>query len=248
MIMVKYMIHACPQRMWYVTDYMIPILHQNGIADNEIHVWCDTHKRGNLRSFFDSMEYVRDNYDPDDSIWHLQDDVLLCTDFVHRTKDITGCAYGFTNDFFNPVTYKNTGVVRIEDAWTSFQCVRIPNRYAGEFLEWYQQNKSNLLVWGIAKKNIGDDTLFNFFLQDWHRDDPITNVCPNLVEHVDFLLGGSTLVSERGMTLSFYWEEQFSTHYLARCIHEELMSKYFVEESSIYERRKAICKTDCEMS
>ena len=229
--MIKYMIHACEKRLWYVKDYMLPAMREQGIDMKDIYVWIDTEKWGNLRSFFHSMEYVRDNCDKDSSIWHLQDDVLIASNFLERTNNldmISGdcCLYGFCNDYFNPVTKEYVGFVPIEKAWSSFQCVRIPNRYAGEFLDWYQQNKSNMIVWGLAKKGECDDTLFNFFLQDLHREDPIINIAPNLVEHVDFLLGGSTLSTYNGMTLSYYWIEPYCVDRLAQRISDERISKY----------------------
>ena len=235
--MIKYMIHAVPKRMWYVTDFLIPSMKAQGIKESEIHVWLDDKKWGNLKSFFRSMEWVRDNCDNDSGIWHLQDDVLISSDFKERTDLIGGCAYGFCNDFFNPVTKDFVGFVPIEQAWSSFQCVRIPNSYAGEFIEWYRQNKHHMIVWGLANRNECDDTLFNFFLQDWHREDPITNIAPNLVEHVDFLIGGTTLSNYNGMTLSYYWGEDNLVFSLANAIRADKNHQYREAKTRMREER-----------
>ncbi len=45
------MIHACPAREWYVTDFLVPSLIDQGISENEISVWVDRDGRGNLSGY-----------------------------------------------------------------------------------------------------------------------------------------------------------------------------------------------------
>ena len=47
---MHYMIHACPQRMWYVEGFLIPSMKAQGISEEEITVWNDTEGKGNLFS------------------------------------------------------------------------------------------------------------------------------------------------------------------------------------------------------
>ena len=39
---MKILIHACPQRMWYVEEFLVPELRAQG-AEN-IEIWCDSVK------------------------------------------------------------------------------------------------------------------------------------------------------------------------------------------------------------
>jgi len=38
---MKYMIHACPERIWYVNNYLVPELLNQGITTQDIIVWND---------------------------------------------------------------------------------------------------------------------------------------------------------------------------------------------------------------
>jgi hypothetical protein len=60
-------------------------------------------------------------------------------------------------------------------------------------------------MWQLNK---GDDTFFHEFMACWHPYDVVENVRPNLVEHVDWLLGGSTLHHFRDyLARAEYWED-----------------------------------------
>ena len=87
---MKVLIHACPERMWYVEEFLKPELLRQG-AD-EIEIWNDTEKRGNLFACIDSFATRSGK----GGTWHIQDDVLLCHDFVTRCRELDiGVAYGF---------------------------------------------------------------------------------------------------------------------------------------------------------
>ena len=53
---MRYMIHACPQRMWYVNDYLLPSLKAQGIPEEEIAIWNDTEGKGTLFSCLESFK------------------------------------------------------------------------------------------------------------------------------------------------------------------------------------------------
>lgn len=186
------MIHACPQRMWFVEDFLLPMLREQG-AEN-ITVWNDSEKKGNLKSCMDAFASM----EGDGGTWHLQDDVLPCRDFVERCeKHDEGLVYGFCCRNFND-RLDAYGEVYIPDAWNSFQCVRIPNEYARECAEWVRslawQTESALAELPLLYKlNKGDDTFFHEFMSIRHPYETALNLIPNLVEHIDWMVGGSAL-------------------------------------------------------
>ena len=55
----KYMIHACPQRMWYVTEFLVPSMLEQGIPEADITIWNDTEKRGNLAACMAAFESLQ---------------------------------------------------------------------------------------------------------------------------------------------------------------------------------------------
>ena len=203
---MKILIHACPERMWYVENFLVPGLEAQGAED--IEVWNDTEKRGNLMACMESFKARHGN----GSTWHIQDDVLPCRDFVKRCQDYDGVVYGFTCGRFGDDIWQ-TGKVYAPDVWHSFQCVLIPDEYARECAEWFfsgEWAESTLPELPILKgANKGDDTFFREFLQIRHGREMFTNINPNLVEHVDWLVGGSVLSQWRGfIPRSSLWNDE----------------------------------------
>ena len=189
---MKILIHACPQRMWYVRDFLIPMLQEQGAE--HIEVWNDIHKKGNLKACMDSFA-ARIG---DEGTWHIQDDVLPARDFVQRCKEHDeGLVYGFCCRNFDD-RLDAFGEVYMPDAWHSFQCVRIPNAYARECAAWVRgmkwQNESPSphlpILWKLGK---GDDSFFHEFMNCMHPYETALNLKPNIVEHVDYIIGGSSL-------------------------------------------------------
>lgn len=216
---MKILIHACPQRMWYVAEFEIPALIASGVDPGEIRVWLDNGKRGNLRACMDAFAAC----EGDGGTWHLQDDVLPCRDFAARARALDeGLVYGFCCRQFtdDPLT---SGLVYMEDAWHSFQCVRIPDAWARECaagLEEESPRDSSLRM--IAATGKHDDYLFREFLLARYPDRMVRNVKPCLVEHVDVLIGGSTLGEWRG-----YWAraEWFPDKALVDALHAQLRAR-----------------------
>lgn len=204
---MKVLIHAVPRRMWYVTKFLVPELERQG-AD-QIEIWNDSDKLGNLHACMKSFE-ARTGHD---ATWHIQDDVLLCRDFVKRCREHDkGVAVGFCcRHFYDDPT--KTGTVYIPDAWGSFQCVRIPDDYARECAAWFTagewQNSPNADIPLLYAANKGDDTFFHEFLQMEHGRETVENIAPNLVEHVDYIIGGSTLHWWRdALPVSDHWDDK----------------------------------------
>ena len=94
---MKFLIHACPQRMWYVEGYLVPSLLAQGADPESVEIWNDAKGLGNLRSCMASFA-ARTG---DGGTWHIQDDVLLCRDFVKRCRELDeGVVYGFCSPHF----------------------------------------------------------------------------------------------------------------------------------------------------
>lgn len=189
---MNFLIHACPQRMWYVEEFLVPSLKAQG-AEN-IEVWNDTEKKGNLIACMESFA-ARSG---DGGTWHLQDDVIICHDFVERCRENDeGIVYGFCCRNFND-RLDAYGEVYVPDAWNSFQCIRIPDQWARECADWVLNKKwfndytspELPILWKLGK---GDDTFFHEFMNCCHGTETALNLKPNLVDHIDWLVGGSSI-------------------------------------------------------
>ena len=205
---MKILIHAVPERMWYVDEFLIPALRAQG-AD-EIRVWNDADHTGNLAACMAAFAAC----EGDGGTWHLQDDVLPCRDFVKRCRELDdGVAFGFACPNFGD-RLDAGGTVYAADAWHSFQCVRIPDAYARDCAAWVRsmawRRESPAvelpILWDLGK---GDDSFFHEYMQSRHGADIVENVRPNLVEHVDWLLGGSTVQCWRDyLARSAFWDDE----------------------------------------
>ena len=204
---LRVMIHACPGRMWYVDGFLVPSLRAQGI---EPRVWNDTDGRGCLGSCMAAFAAC----EGDGDTWHIQDDVLLCRDFTRSAGGIPEgeVVYGFACEYFTD-DVGLTGRVYAPDAWHSFQCVRIPDAWARECAEWFGSRRwvsesDNLTLDALAAANEGDDTFFREYMLARHGESSVINLRPNLVEHVDLLLGGSVLHQWRDYrAASAYWPD-----------------------------------------
>lgn len=195
---MKYMIHACPQRMWYVNDYLIPSMRAQGIE--EIEVLNDTEGKGNL---FSCMESFRACGERPGGTWHLQDDVLICRDFAQRTRTHDeGIVCGFACRNFGQ-SLQERGRVPMIFLWYSFPCIRIPNELAGECAEWFftdAMHRTQYAAQVVDRRH--DDWFWREFLLERHRDGWVTNLAPNLVDHVDFLIGGTLINQQRNLQIN----------------------------------------------
>jgi len=207
---MRYMIHAAPSRMWYVNEFLIPSMLKQGIDEKRIILRCDTEGKGNLVSCMESFIWCGEH--TDDGTWHIQDDIVLCKDFAKRTKENDrGIVCGVVIKDWGPNSSK-TGIQPVEELWYSFQCIRIPDRIAGECGCWFftdaaKRRDPEYRNRILRKKH--DDDFFRFFLLEKYPSIEILNLKPNLVDHIDYILGGSLINSERKREVNrvAYWED-----------------------------------------
>ena len=86
--MARYLIHACPRRMWYVEEYLIPSMLKQGIAKGDIRVYNDKEGEGNLRACMKAFALCEGI---PGGTWHLQDDVCICRNFKIWNIQEIGC-------------------------------------------------------------------------------------------------------------------------------------------------------------
>ena len=204
---MRILIHAVPERLWYVNEFLVPELEAQG-ADL-IQIYNDSEHLGNLEACLRAFE-ARDG---DGGTWHLQDDVLPCRDFVSRCRELDeGVAYGFACRNFGD-RLDAWGRVYAPDAWHSFQCIRIPDPFARECAAWVRsgawERESACPELPILRKlGKGDDTFFHEFMTCRYFADAVHNVRPNLVEHIDWLIGGSAIHHWRDyLARAEFWDE-----------------------------------------
>ena len=194
-----YMIHACNERMWYVNEYLVPSMTAQGIGKDNIIVWQDRDRKGNLESFISSMRWIAENKCYLDGVWHLQDDVVISSRFKEITeKEHDGIVNGFCNEKFDDNHIHIVGMTPMALGWFSFQCIRIPNFYAQKFVEWYDNEviPKNLYA-ELREEGKNDDAIWRRFMLDNYAKELCYNYNPNLVDHIDYLLGGSIINTER---------------------------------------------------
>lgn len=194
--MAEYIIHTCLDREWYVRDYLIPDMVSQGIDENNIEVWLDKDHDGCLLSCMKCFQYCGTK---GGGRWHLQDDALIACNFREQTeKHDDGVVTGFMRrewQMLNPIAGRAPAVYM----WNSFLCIRIPDDIAGECAEWffsdaaYRENYKT-----FVERNNGDDSLFFDFFVERHTADWVYNISPNIVDHIDFLIGGSVINKQRG--------------------------------------------------
>ena len=202
--MAKYYIHTCPDRYWYVTEFLIPSMLAQGIKKEDITVYNDEAKEGTLQSYMRIYsEMPNDNY----GTWHLQDDVVISRHFRERTEQYDdGLVCGFCAAY---QTGKPHGVVDVKNLWYSYPCIRVPNILATECARWFYQKASKdkrYESWIEANKFA--DEFFKVFLNEKYPDLKLRNLSPNLVNHIDYMLGGSTINKNFNKDrTSLYWNE-----------------------------------------
>ena len=205
---MQIMIHAVPQRMWYVEGFLIPSMLAQGISREEIELRCDTDGKGNLQS---CMESFRAAGARDGGTWHIQDDVILCRDFAKRAQEHDlGIVCGFGCENFG-AQQQTAGRVPLVFMWFSFPCIRIPNELAGACAEWFfaEAVKRDDYTKKISDRK-HDDFFWQEFLREKRPDVWVTNLTPCLVDHVDYLIGG-TLVNPRRpgkINRALSWEDE----------------------------------------
>lgn len=186
---MKYIIHACSKRLWYVEGYLIPSMKEQGISD--IKIALDDRLEGCL---FAIMRNFAECGREKGGAWHLQDDVVISRDFREKTEEYdNGVVCGFWHRYRSDQVFRE-GKIEVSEMNYSFPCIRIPNEIAGEFAEWFYQDagqREKYKKWVEAKKYV--DSFFMEFMRERYGDGYVYNLKPSIVEHVDWLIGGSTV-------------------------------------------------------
>lgn len=166
--------------MWYVNGYLIPELQKQGIEPD---VYTDNGAEGNLYATMNTFTYCGD-------AWHLQDDVVICNDFAEKTQNPDTITCGFCR--LQDSIPDKSGRVKVKDMWYSFPCIYIPGEIAKECAKWFyttEPTDENLIRLKQLRK--GDDSFFKAFIDKRYPEMDAVNLNPNLVDHVDYLIGGS---------------------------------------------------------
>ncbi len=190
--MAKYLIHSCEKRKWYVDKYLVPSLLNQGIKRENVLVYNDNAKQGNLRAYMASSEMIQTT---ESGTWHLQDDIIISKNFRRVTEEFDkGLVCGFCNTYSKDMPI---GIHLTKDMWYSFPCIRIPNHILKEFIEWLKSAPTQNRYRAYIEANKFDDSLFRFFMLYRYPDMIIHNLYPNLVDNIDYLLGGSIINYQR---------------------------------------------------
>lgn len=204
--MAQYIIHAVPDRMWYVDEFLVPSMLKQGINQDDIQIYNDDTHKGNLKACMDCFISLSES----GTTWHLQDDVIISRDFKEQTEkyDNNGIVCGFGNNLYD---YNfPTGEVDVRHMWFSFQCIHIPNAIAKECADWhYKYMDGNFIYEKYWKEGLNDDWVFRQFLKCIYPDMKVLNLAPNIVNHVDYLLGGSKVCDRWARLESKYWKDAY---------------------------------------
>lgn len=202
--MAKYRIQTCKARLWYVEDYLIPSMIKQGIDRNDITIYLDADDEGCL------LSRMKNFLQADSDAWYLQDDVIISSDFKKRTEEVEDgtIACGFV--VVQQRSYTSIGMVPKIDMWYSFPCIRVPRSIANGCAQWYFEfvtHNSQYRMWIREKKR--DDSIFWIYVQDYcDQVKTVFHMKPNIVDHVDYLIGGSTINQLRSyQAVSAYFNE-----------------------------------------
>ena len=190
---VRYLIHATPKRMWYVEDYLIPSMFDQGVEN--VDVWEDIYNEGNLMSCMKAFEECGGFAG---GTWHLQDDVIISRKFAEITqKGGSEIVCGFTCEQFV-----------MPHMQYSFPCIYIPNKYAAGCASWFFEPKQQHRFNNFIHRRKCDDEVFMAYASENHL--PYKNLNPCIVDHVDYLLGGSVANHDRfeKQVRAKYWDEE----------------------------------------
>lgn len=189
--MAKYLIHTYPKRLWYVQDFLIPSMIEQGINAEDISIYNDEKGEGNLRACMNAFASVPDD---NEGTWHLQDDVCISKDFKSRTEWYDhGLVCGFSSELYDGNIPEKCGAVHRRQMWFSFPCIRIPNKWARECANWVTTYLIGNPVYEKYWKNgVNDDWAFKTYLKEFQKDCVALNIMPCLVDHIDYLLGGGS--------------------------------------------------------
>lgn len=208
---MNYMIHTHYKRENYVYNYLIPSMVNQGIERENIYVILDDEDVGNLKSFLYSLKMILE-LKLEKGVWHLQDDVIISKDFkkkskMYAKKDVI--VNGFVSSNYNKSKLKLTGKQNVKDMWLSMPCIYIPNRLIKEFLSWIDRVKSEdrCEYKRRYKSNRHDDFFLYMFMQEMKSKEYCYNLKPNLVDHIDYLIGNSINKPRTKQVRGYYYKD-----------------------------------------
>lgn len=210
--MAKYLIHTVPKRLWYVEEYLIPSMLEQGINQKDIKVYNDDKVEGNLRACMHAFQSVDDDAE---GTWHLQDDVIISHDFKEKTEKYDeGIVCGFKSLYDEKVP---AGEVPVFSMWFSFPCIRIPNKIAIECADWTLNKMiGNSVYKEWWEKGVNDDLFFRRYVWEYYKNEKALNLSPNIVDHIDYLIGGTVNSNARIRQIrSVCWEDEYLVDELA---------------------------------
>lgn len=201
--MEQYLIHTCPKRKWYVDEFLVPSMKQQGIKSEQIKIYNDSYGEGQLVSLQKSLRLTNNK-----DTWHLQDDIVISKNFKALTEEYNeGVVCGFCNKYSSGPY----GYVSLFSMWYSMPCIRIPADIFRNFVTWLQDGVNQRKFKMFFDENKHDDVLFEYFLKEAYPGLRVWNVNPNMVNHIDHLIGGSLINKNRAKTASecmaTYWDE-----------------------------------------
>ena len=179
---------------------------EQGISRDHIEVWMDRQQDGCL---FSCMKCFAEYGKRGGGRWHLQDDVVVSKRFRELTEaHDEGVVAGFFREEWQSVT-PQAGNVPAVYLWNSFQCIRIPDEVIRECAEWFFTDALYQDIYREAvETNKMDDSLFYDFFANYRTGDMVLNLKPNIVDHVDYLIGGSVINQSRGKAArADLWED-----------------------------------------
>lgn len=189
---MNYLIRATTKRMWYVEKYLIPELESQGCGKLGRNIKIFQDDSGNLSSFMNMCKYILSHYKSDDFVWVLQDDVYPCDNFHYMTNkyartEVNGFCSGYDNIHLD-------GIQHTSNSWLSFQCKNFRVDIIELFVKWFFENHEKEFG-SFVRANKYDDSIYYRFEKS--MNDYILNLNPNIVEHVDYLIGGSIVNKNR---------------------------------------------------
>lgn len=216
---MRIMIHGVPKRQKHI-EMMEAILVSQGAHPEEILLYMDNDMKGNLQATVSSYEYLAERIlDPTEQIWHLQDDVVICKDFVERIKIIQEEGpYNIICAFCSKVDESiHPGATLPRCMWYSFQCIRMPVGLSTGFAEWIRKGEHSVNRRRKIAANKYDDSLFREYMLEKHPYYPVVNYSPNLVDHRDDMCGGSIVNPGREQPLrALYYSTRASDAWMNR--------------------------------
>lgn len=216
------MIHAMPKRMWYVENYLIPSMVEQGIEEENISIYNDKKGEGNLRAWINSTKMLPD----DGGTWHLQDDVIISHDFKEKTEELDdGIICGFTSKYDDG---RVSGWGRVKKMWWSFLCIRVPNKIMKEAATWGDDFIiGNPVYREYWEGGVNDDWVFRQYVFEHYPNMQALNLEPNIADHIDFLIGGTVNsgTNRKVIIRSLLWKDE----YLVKALEEKLQRDNLLE-------------------